>query len=165
MLTPIQQRVVWGRWFQGEVRALYYADMASSYRRLQSAVTWASLFTSSGALAAVVLTLVSPRWPWLPAVVALIPTALSLYSLTANNVQKAAEATELQLRWHALSQENRRLWDDMYADTAPQRLAELDVVARDLSAMGNRLPYEEQRMDKCYAVVAQQHQATLAQAA
>ena len=165
MLTPIQQRLIWERWFQSEVRALYYADLASLYRRRQAWITWASLFTSSGALAAVVLTLVSQRWPWLPAVVALIPTGLSLYSLTANYPQKAADATELQLRWHAFAQENRRLWDDMYAETAPQRLAELDAGAREVSALSNRLPYEKRRMDKWWDVVAEQHRAALPQAA
>lgn len=35
-LTPTQERVVWERWFQSEVRALYFADLASRYRRRQS---------------------------------------------------------------------------------------------------------------------------------
>ena len=166
MLTPIQQTVVWERWFQSEVRALYYADLASLYRRLQTTITYASLLTSSGAIAAVVYTLAERKWPWLPAVIALIPTALNLYSLVANYQKKTAEATELQRRWHAFAHENRRLWDEMYSETASQRVAELDAVSRDLSADGNNLPYEETRMDRWYAIVAEQHRAaTLPQTA
>jgi hypothetical protein len=165
MLTAIQERVVWERWFQSEVRAFYYADLAHLYRRRQAWITWVSLFASSGALAAVVFTLASQRVPWLPAVLALIPTGLSLYSLTANHLQKAAEATELQLRWHAFAQENRRLWDAMYSETAPQRFSDLDAVARELSALSNRLPYEKPRMDKWYDVVAEQHRAPFPRAA
>lgn len=165
MLTQIQQRVVWERWFQSEVRALYYADLASLYRRRQSWITWGSLFSSSGALVTVVVTLVSPRWPWLPAVVALIPTGLSLYALTANYLQRAAEATELQLRWHAFAHENRRLWDEMHTEGAQQRFAELDVESRELSSLSNRLPYEEQRMDRWWEVVAKQHETALPRAA
>jgi len=165
MLTLIQQRVVWERWFQSEVRALYYADLASLYRRKQTWITWTSLFASSGALAAIVFALASHRWPWLPAVLALIPTGLSLYSLAATPQQKAAEATELQLRWHAFAQEHRRLWDAMYSEDASRHFAELDAVARELSALSNRLPYEPQRMDKWWEVVAEQHRAAMPHAA
>ena len=163
--TRIQKDVVWNRWFGGEVRALYYADLAGSYRRRQTVITYSSLATSSGALVTVVFTLASSHWPWLPAVVALLPTGLSLYALAERLSEKAAEATELQLRWQAFYQENRRLWDDMHADMASRRMEELDVVERELDALGNRLPDEEERLNKWQAIVTQQHELPISDAA
>jgi hypothetical protein len=107
----------------------------------------------------VVFTVTAHRWPWLPAILALVPTALSRYSLVAAPQQKAADTTELQLRWHAFAHENRRLWDAMDSDDAPMRFAELDAAARELSIQGNRFPYEADRMDRWWEVVAAQHRA------
>lgn len=165
MLTPLQQRTLWESWFGAETRAYYFADLSAFYRTRQRVITWLSLFGSSGALAAVIGTLLSPRWPWLPAVVALVPTGLGLYSLVADNQQRAADSRDLHSKWNALASEYRRLWDDMYADNAPQRLAALEAKGLELSAPGIGLPYIEARMARWYDHVEREHRAAAAHAA
>lgn len=165
MLTQLQQRTVWENWYGAEVRAYYFADLSAFFRIRQRVITWASLFGSSGALAAVIGTWLSLTWPWLPAVVALVPTGLGLYSLVADNQQRAADSRDLHNRWSALASEYRRLWDDMYADDAPRRLVELEATGRELSGLGIALPHVETRIARWQNHVEREHLAATARAA
>ena len=61
------------------MRALYFADLASSLYRRQRLITWAALFTSFGAVVGFLLFAVA----WLAPVLAMASAALSLYSLVA----------------------------------------------------------------------------------
>jgi hypothetical protein len=167
MLTAIQQRVAWEGWFGAEVRAYYFADLSQHYRRYQQVTTWVSLFFSSSALAAVVGVLVAQKLLWLPPVIALIPTGLSLYSLCADNQRRAADSRVLHSKWSALASERRRLWDDMYSDDAPLRLEKLEAVGRELSdlALSSGIPYVESRMLRWEQQVAREHGSAIAEAA
>jgi hypothetical protein len=48
MLSEFQQDERWRRWIGAEIRADYFADMGTRYARLQSSLTWLSLFFSAG---------------------------------------------------------------------------------------------------------------------
>jgi hypothetical protein len=166
MLTALQQRRLWELWFGGEVRAYYFSDLAARYHQRHRIVSWVTLFGASGALAAALAAGLSGTFTWVPAVVTLIPAGLGLYSVVADDSQRAADSRTLYQHWSALASQGRELWDAMEADEAPHRLADLEARARELSMAGMRLPpYDEARMDQWQAWVTREHEAARADAA
>jgi hypothetical protein len=135
MLSDLQQKRVWEGLLSAEIRAYYFADLASEHHRRQRVVTWAILFLSSGAFFALVTMLVAglpPALAWVPAGLVLLTTAMSLYAIVGQNQQRANDSADLHVRWSRLAREYEALWDNMYAEDAPARL---DALADDEDAL------------------------------
>lgn len=143
MLNAQQQRQVWEGWLGGEMRALYFADLAGALRRRQRLVTWAALVTSSGAAAGF---LVAHAVVWLAPALALASAALSFYTLVAQDQQRALESVDLHARWNKLARGYEALWGETWAPDAPARLAALDAEAAEASKAGALFPFQEKRM-------------------
>ena len=124
------------------MRALYFADLAGSLYRRQRLITWAALFTSSGAVVGFLLFAVA----WLAPVLAMASAALSLYSLVAQDQQRALESTNLHVRWNKVARGYETLWGETWAPEAAARLATLDEEAAEISKAGALFPFEEKRM-------------------
>ncbi|HXK33854.1 MAG TPA: hypothetical protein VNM91_07585 [Dehalococcoidia bacterium] len=163
MLTPLQQRRVWDLWFNGEVRACYFADLSGRYRRLQRAATWLTLVLSSGATVTLVAHLPA-GFDWMAAILAALTAVVSLWSLVAQHQQHAIDAADLHHRWATLAAESRRLWDDMHASDAAARLEALDARAAELSKAGTAFPVRPRLLDKWHNHVEARY-ATLPRAA
>lgn len=153
MLTQLQRDRVWEAWFAGEVRANYFADLSATYRRRQLISTWIVLLLSSGAFAALVAN-IPDTYSWVPTTLAALTAAISLWSLQAQNQQRAIDSADLHYRWNVLAAEYRRLWDEMHATDAALRLAALDTQAADLSKAGTALPARSRMLKKWYRHVA-----------
>ncbi len=125
------------------MRALYFADLAGAFYRRQRLVTWASLFTSSGAVAGF---LFAHAVIWLAPLLALATAALSLYSLVMQDQQRAIESTDLHFRWNKVARGYETLWGETWAPDAPARLAALDDEAAEISKAGVVFTFQEKRM-------------------
>ena len=157
MLTQEEQRVVWEGWLGAEIRANYFADLSTGYRRRQRIATWCSLFLSSGAFVTWISGWVSQNVPWVPPALALLTAGLSGYALVAANQQSAVDSADLHLRWNKLASAYRHLWDHMYDQDAEAQLAALEEQERDLSKSGTSFPYRARRMEKWEDHVLRQH--------
>ncbi len=153
MLTELQRKRVWEAWFAGEVRANYFADLSATCRRRQLISTWLVLLLSSGAFAALVAN-IPDAYSWVPTTLAALTAAISLWSLQAQNQQRAIDSADLHHRWNLLAAEYRRLWDEMHAEEAALRLVALDTKAADLSKAGAALPARSRMLKKWHRFVA-----------
>lgn len=156
-LTPLQQRRVWESWFSAEVRALYFADLATLYRRRQRWLTWLILFTASGAVVSLLATL--PAQHWVRLGFAVVTAGLSLTGVVADYPRQAAATADLHTRWNLLAREYEALWDNMYASDAPEILRRLDAEAAVLSEASTAFPANERRLQKWYVHVKAHHEA------
>jgi hypothetical protein len=146
MLNVQQQRHVWEEWLASEMRALYFADLASALHRRQRAVTWATLFTSSAAVAGFLFA--QGVTAWVAPVLALATAALSLYSLVAQDQQRAIESANLHDRWNRIAQGYEALWGETWAADAAARLAVLEEAAAEASKAGALFRFEKKRMER-----------------
>lgn len=162
MLTAAQQRQVWEGWLSAEIRANYFAELSTRYRQRQKVVTWLTLFASSGAVLALVTRGGLP-W-WAPAGLALLTVGLSLYTLVQQNERQAWDAADLHVRWLRLATDAEALWSDMYAATAPARLAGLTERSLELSKAGTAFPVHARRLERWQAHVERHHAAHAAAA-
>lgn len=158
MLSELQRKRVWEAWFEGEVRANYFADLSGRYRWRQRTATWLTLVFSSGAFGALLAQL-PPQYGWAPTVLAALAAAVSLWSLVAQNQQSAVDAADLHHRWNRLAADYQRLWDDMYAEDAAARLRALDERAAELSKAGTAFPVRERLIAKWHRHVGEHYRA------
>ena len=110
------------------------------------------LVLSSGSLVTVVAQLVSDQKNagalLIGPTLALVVSALSYYSMTAQLQKKAVEAIDLQARWARLAKGYERLWEDMYAEDVLQRLNALEDSDPDPTRPAIDLPDDRKRMAK-----------------
>ena len=157
LMLPQQQRV-WEAWFGAEVRANYFADLVRVYRRRQLTVTWTTLFASSAALGTL-LTSLPAEWHWVRVALMAAATGLSLCGVVADFPRHGALAAGLHARWNQLGRAYERLWEEMYAEDAGQRLRQLDDEAVALSEASTALPAHSRRIRKWHAHVSAHHRA------
>ena len=92
MSDPLRARV-WEEWLSAEIRANYFGDLARVHHRRQRVSTWITLFTSSGA-AATFLARLPEGYAWTPLSLAVVTAGLSLYSVVAQDHQRAADCAD-----------------------------------------------------------------------
>src|SRR3989442_9049084 len=119
MLTDAQRTTVWEEWLSAEIRANYFGDLASTYYHRQRLINWLTLLFSSGAVAALLPKL---SIAWLPAVLAALAAATSLFSLVSQYVKNAVDCSDLHSRWNKIAAEYQDIWINPEADDAPARL-------------------------------------------
>ena len=154
-LSPLQQQRVWENLLAAEIRANYFAELASNYRWHQRVANFATLIFSSGAVAAFLIE--NPDLRWLRPVLAVITAAISAYTVIAQNHDRATAAMDLHVRWNKLSKQYAELWENMYADTAVTQLRKLEETADELSKNGISFPNNEKDMLKWQQHVVQHH--------
>jgi hypothetical protein len=154
MATDAQRTRVWEDWLSAEIRAYYFADMAFRLESRQRVAHWVTLFGASGVVTSLLSTL--PRWVAL--VLALLLTAVSIYSVVVQNQKRAADAKDLHFRWNTLASEYHDLWDNIETTTDLARaIQQLDLRKAEASRSAVALPAEEGRLDHWYNVVLAQH--------
>ena len=121
-LNELQRKRLWEDLLLAEARSYYFGDLATKYNREQRIITWTSLILSSGATVTAVASLAANGQAWLPALLALIASGITFYSLVAQNHKRAADAIDLHTRWAKLARAYERLWEDMYDEDALARL-------------------------------------------
>lgn len=154
MASDAQRNRVWEDWLSAEIRAYYFADIAFRLESRQRVAHWVTLFGASGVVTSLLSTL--PRWVAL--VLAVILTAVSIYSVVVQNQKRAADAKDLHFRWNTLASEYHDLWDNIEA--APdlvQAIQQLAQRAAEASRSAVGLPAEEGRLNHWYDVVLEQH--------
>jgi hypothetical protein len=148
VLSALQQTSVWEGWLSAETRAKYFADISHRYQTLQRLLNWATLLTSSGALATLLGEWVPPTHGWIRPLLAASATALSLWSLVGQNQKRSTDCSDLQSRWGNLAIQYEALWEDMYSDDAPKRLQALREKDVELSKSSSALPNRSRLMEK-----------------
>ncbi len=143
-----------------EIRADYFGALATRYRWHQRMANWATLVLSSGATLSILLDL-PPEYKWLRPVLAAATTAISAYSVVAQNYDRASAASDLHARWNRLSKEYASLWDRMDDPDALKELDRLEELATELSKAGIVFPNDKKEMLKWQQLVEQHHVAHL----
>ena len=159
-LTQLQQKRVWDGQLSAEIRANYFAELSGTYRWHQRLANWLSLVFSSGALATFILKdglEITPYLPWLRPVLAFLTAGFSVYSIIAQNQDRATNCTDLHFRWNKLAKEFEALWDDMYSESAAARLVCLEATATELSKAGNTFPNRKRKLVKWQDYVEMRH--------
>ena len=145
-LNEPQRKRLWEDLLLAEARSYYFGDLATKYNREQRIITWTSLIFSSGATVTAVAALAANGQAWLPALLALIASGITFYSLVAQNHKRAADATDLHTRWAKLARAYERLWEDMYDEHALARLNAIEDSDPELSRPAVGLPWDRKRM-------------------
>jgi hypothetical protein len=130
-----------------EIRADYFADLSGRLQTRQRRAIWAALVFSSGAVASVIASL-PPAYSWIRIVLTVATAVVSAYSVAMQNQKFAVDAAELHERWNRLAKEYERIWENVYAQDALERLDALDNQAADISKAGAPFGYDERNMLK-----------------
>lgn len=160
MLSDLQQKRVWEGMLGAEIRSDYFADLTGVYTSRQKFSTLLILLFSSGAAASFLAALPEEMSIIRPGL-AVITAAISLYSVVMQNQKLAFEASDLHFRWGRLASEYKRLWENMYDDSALRSLNALDDKATELSKSGNTLPNKKRTMIRWTNHVIAEHQGRL----
>jgi len=148
MLSELQRKDVWERWLASEMRASYFADMATRYSFRQSMLTWLTLLSSSGAAFAIVTDWVPANLSWIKPALAFFTAGLSLMSLVFQNQKRSFDCSELHFGWNRLASEYEALWNDMYSEDAVSNLSKLTEKSAELSKTSTAIPYKKRIMAK-----------------
>jgi hypothetical protein len=145
-LNELQRQRLWEDLLLAEARSYYFGDLATKYNREQRVITWTSLILSSSAMVTAVAASVANGQAWLPAVLALIASGVTFYSLVVQNHKRAADAADLHTRWAKLARAYERLWEEMYDEDALARLNAIEDSDPELSKPAVGLPWDRKRM-------------------
>jgi hypothetical protein len=129
---------------KAEVRALYFADLASKYTKRKQWLLAVNLLLTSGAAVSI-----GSRFPsgW-PLTLSVIAALISAYTIGFNIDRNVTNAMKLHSMWNELRFGYERLWNHWYEDDSEQEYTELCRRAREASELGIELPYNEADMDK-----------------
>jgi hypothetical protein len=147
MLSEFQQDELWRDWISAEIRADYFADMGTRYARLHNWLTWLTLFFSCGTVFAVIGNLPT-GYGWLKPGLALITTALSLFSVVMQNPKKSSECADLHFKWNRLATGYQSVWNNVYSDDAEPRFADLVEKEAELSKASLAIPNKPKLVEK-----------------
>jgi hypothetical protein len=156
-LNELQRQRLWEDLLLAEARSYYFGDLATKYNREQRVITWTSLILSSSAMVTAVAASVANGQAWLPAVLALIASGVTFYSLVVQNHKRAADAADLHTRWAKLARAYERLWEEMYDEDALARLNAIEDSDPELSKPAVGLPWDRKRMRRWQEHVEYRH--------
>ena len=147
MLSETQSRRVWERMLAAEIRANYFADLASRLHHYQRTATWATLVLSSGAAVSVMAALPA-EFAWVRVILTLAVAAVSIYSVVRQNQKFAVDAADLHQRWDRLAREYESVWENIYTEDALARLNAIEERESEVSKSSSAFRYDEKRMLK-----------------
>jgi hypothetical protein len=145
MLTEHEVGRIWQRMVESEVRSLYFADLASNYRRQKQIITGTSFVLSSGAVATLA---VASSSKWVPLAFSLIIAVMTAYSIAIGLDKRVSALSKLHNEWNRLQWDYERLWNHWSDDGAEETLRELIQRAREASEIGTEMPYDKRRINK-----------------
>lgn len=147
MLSDAQLQRVWEEMLSSQMRALYYADLATKYNGQHRLATWATLVFSSGAAATLLAGLPS-GFSWVSLACALVAAVLSGYSLAMQVQKRAVEASDLYYRWDKLAKMYERLWENWTSDDAGSLLEQAEERSGEVSKASHQLPHRKALLEK-----------------
>ncbi|MBI3770600.1 MAG: hypothetical protein HY271_19190 [Deltaproteobacteria bacterium] len=147
MLSQAQIQRVWEGMLLAEMRALYFADLATQYNARQRHATWTTLVASSAAFASIIAH-VPPEYGWIRVAATFFTAVLSGYSLAMQVQRRAVEASDLHYRWNQVGREYSAIWENVEASDAFERLQKADTAVAELSKVSLQLPYRKSLMEK-----------------
>lgn len=145
---------VWEEMLLAEMRSNYFAELVSQYQRREKWIRLLTLVASSAAAATVLS--VAPSFVKLGLPIA--AAVASSWLLLSNYGSLALDASNLHESWNAKHTEYERLWNDLDAPDAGNRLGEIFSSANPLSKAGTKFPNKTKRLEFWL-----DHAATLAQ--
>ncbi|HSU52973.1 MAG TPA: hypothetical protein VLT36_02805 [Candidatus Dormibacteraeota bacterium] len=155
-LSEAQIKRVWEGMLGAETRANYFADLVWRYNTEQKVLTWATLFSSSGALVTILATLPAEHQG-----VRLFfigsAAALSLYSVVRQNPKNAVDATKLHSRWLKIANAYTEIWENVYSSDAKHKLDAATAMEAEASEASNGFPYKKRLMRKWEKHVVNHH--------
>ena len=144
MLSELQRTQVWEGMLSSEIRALYFADLASTYTRRKQLIVGLSFFLSSAAAAS----LIGKLPQWVPLLSATCVALASAYSMAAGLDRKAATMAKLHSAWFQLASDYERLWSHTADDNAEAQLNEIIRREREPSELAStEAPYDKSLME------------------
>jgi hypothetical protein len=144
VLTENEQKSVWDKMIQAEVRSYYFAALASHYTKEKQIITGISFFLSSGAAA----TLVAKLPSYIPIVLSIIAAILAAYSIAINLDKRVIALSKLHTQWAQLCSDYEHLWNHLNDEDAAQTYQELLDRGRKASESSLDLPYDEKTLNK-----------------
>ena len=154
MLNEVQIEAVWERQIAAETRALYFAELASTYTRQKQIISGASFFLASGAAA----TLIAKAPAWVAIVLSCITAVLSAYSIARGLDGATRTMAKFQFSWSELAAGYEALWNTTYQDDAVPRLDQLISKENELSSQAStEAPNNQERLGYWQEQVFKQH--------
>jgi hypothetical protein len=145
MLNDDQRTRVWQNMLAAEARALYFADLTSSYTMRKQWITGISFLLSSSAAA----TIVGSAPSWVPVLLALAVAGATAYSVALNLDGRIRTMAKLHSSWNQIAVLYDRLWnhtDDSDAEDEFSKILEKEREPSELAALS--APNDEKRMEK-----------------
>ncbi len=159
MLNDLQIGAVWERQIAAETRALYFAELASTYTRQKQVISGASFFLASGAAA----TLIARAPAWVAIVLSCITAAITAYSIARGLDGATRTMAKFQFSWSELAAGYEALWNTTYQDDAVSRLEQLVSKENELSSQAStEAPNNQERLSYWQEQVFKQHHLTAA---
>ena len=157
MLSDFQQTTVWESWLSAEIRAAYFAELVQRFQRRQRWLVVGVLLLSSGVTITLLTAIVPPNLSWVKPLLALLTSALSLWSLVAKNERSSIDCADLHFRWNELALKYEALWADMYSDAAA-KLMELPTVELAISKSSTSQPAYTRLLEQVQDNIVLHHQ-------
>ncbi len=154
-LNENEQRSVWNKMLQAEVRAYYFADLASHYAKEKQIITGVSFFLSSGAAA----TLAARLPNYIPLILSIIVAIMAAYSIAIGLEKRVIVLSKLHTQWSKLAADYERLWNHLNDEDAAQTYWELLDRGRSASEGALDLPFDQKTLDKWTDFVFKRFQA------
>jgi hypothetical protein len=153
-LTEEQTNRAWENMITAEVRAMYFADLASESVTLKQIITGVSFFLASGAAA----TLAAELPKVIPLAMSIVSAIATAYSMAVGLDKKSATLAKLQTTWSRLADDYEHLWNHWYEDDADGIYRQLATLARDASELAStESSYDESRVERWRRFVLEQH--------
>ncbi len=156
MLSEAQITRVWEGMLEGEMRALYFGELVEKYQAKQRWATMITLVASSAAFASFVIGSIPAE---VRPILTLLASAVSAYTLVAQNSRRAIDASDLHARWGRLAMEYQALWENVHADDAADRLRSITDREWDASKASTSFPNDVKSLSRWQAYVQGRHLA------
>lgn len=158
MHPDILAYTVWEEMLAAQMRALYFGELVTRYQRMDRILGVALLILTSGAATTILSRLPDPFY-WITAFLTIASAAVSAWRLLARYSDYAARAADLNLQWDHLAADYERLWNNLYAEDAETRLAELQARGRELSKASTHFPANRRMLIRWWDYVSAQNLA------
>jgi hypothetical protein len=162
-LTDFETKTLWDLWLSAQIREGYFALLSRRYQVYQKWLTVGTLFFSSGALLTVLTTKIPAAYSvWLIPIFTTLTAIMSAVSLVARNERNAIDCQDLHKRWLTLANDYQKLWNNVYADDASEKLEALQEREAELSRSSAAMPQVTSLLVKVQDNVVMHHREVAA---
>jgi hypothetical protein len=149
---------VWEQMLATEMRALYFGELVSRYQKADRLLATVVLVLASSTAGAVIAKLPADLY-WLSVLLSLGAASASVWRFVARYADQAANAADLHVQWNRLAADYEKLWNDIYAADAAQKLEGLLARGHELSKPSTRFPKKDRMLNRWYDHVCAQNVA------